>query len=218
MGGRRQQAEYLTDLGLEPETLVRLSEDPNIIGLKQSVDFRSPGKHREDTREVITRAGEGTKIVVRTLDAGADKPLAFLNDAPEENPALGLRGTIRTSYAGRDQRSGWRPTTHRQRQRMTGYPRGGPGLTHSEGQAGSRQLQRRFGEALPVARDRARPALVVGEVHDLVRGMRAVIRVGEAEQHDPNIVAGWARRCCRVVCGRGSGHFGGNWRLPMCAV
>jgi phosphotransferase system enzyme I (PtsI) len=26
------------------------------------------------------------------LDAGADKPLSFLNDAPEENPALGLRG------------------------------------------------------------------------------------------------------------------------------
>ena len=34
----------------------------------------------------------GRKVVVRALDAGADKPLAFLNDAPEENPALGLRG------------------------------------------------------------------------------------------------------------------------------
>lgn len=34
----------------------------------------------------------GTKVVVRALDAGADKPLAFLNDAEEENPALGLRG------------------------------------------------------------------------------------------------------------------------------
>ena len=29
---------------------------------------------------------------MRALDAGADKPLAFLNDAHEENPALGLRG------------------------------------------------------------------------------------------------------------------------------
>jgi phosphotransferase system enzyme I (PtsI) len=28
---------------------------------------------------------------VRALDAGADKPLAFLNDAHEDNPALGLR-------------------------------------------------------------------------------------------------------------------------------
>lgn len=34
----------------------------------------------------------GQKVVVRALDAGADKPLAFLNDAHEENPALGLRG------------------------------------------------------------------------------------------------------------------------------
>ena len=34
----------------------------------------------------------GRKVVVRALDAGADKPLRFLNDAEEENPALGLRG------------------------------------------------------------------------------------------------------------------------------
>jgi phosphotransferase system enzyme I (PtsI) len=34
----------------------------------------------------------GKKVVVRALDAGADKPLAFLNAAHEENPALGLRG------------------------------------------------------------------------------------------------------------------------------
>ncbi|MEO8095080.1 MAG: phosphoenolpyruvate--protein phosphotransferase [Pseudolysinimonas sp.] len=34
----------------------------------------------------------GRKVVVRALDAGADKPLAFLTSAPEQNPALGLRG------------------------------------------------------------------------------------------------------------------------------
>ena len=34
----------------------------------------------------------GKKVIVRALDAGADKPLSFLNDEPEENPALGLRG------------------------------------------------------------------------------------------------------------------------------
>jgi phosphotransferase system enzyme I (PtsI) len=32
------------------------------------------------------------KVVVRVLDAGADKPLAFLTDQGEENPALGRRG------------------------------------------------------------------------------------------------------------------------------
>jgi phosphotransferase system enzyme I (PtsI) len=34
----------------------------------------------------------GRKIVLRTLDAGADKPLPFLGLADEENPALGVRG------------------------------------------------------------------------------------------------------------------------------
>ncbi|GAB3528414.1 phosphoenolpyruvate--protein phosphotransferase [Arthrobacter monumenti] len=34
----------------------------------------------------------GCKVVVRTLDAGADKPLPFLTDATEPNPALGVRG------------------------------------------------------------------------------------------------------------------------------
>lgn len=38
----------------------------------------------------------GRKIVVRTLDAGADKPLPFLNLDHEENPALGVRG-LRTA-------------------------------------------------------------------------------------------------------------------------
>ncbi|MBB5639553.1 phosphoenolpyruvate--protein phosphotransferase [Cryobacterium roopkundense] len=42
--------------------------------------------------ERMLRAFPGKKVVVRALDAGADKPLAFLNDAREENPALGLRG------------------------------------------------------------------------------------------------------------------------------
>ncbi|WP_291056871.1 phosphoenolpyruvate--protein phosphotransferase [Herbiconiux sp.] len=40
----------------------------------------------------LLQAFSGKKVVVRALDAGADKPLSFLNDAAEENPALGLRG------------------------------------------------------------------------------------------------------------------------------
>jgi phosphoenolpyruvate-protein phosphotransferase (PTS system enzyme I) len=42
--------------------------------------------------ERLFAAFAGKKVVVRALDAGADKPLSFLNDEPEENPALGLRG------------------------------------------------------------------------------------------------------------------------------
>ncbi|MEW1958734.1 putative PEP-binding protein [Kineococcus sp. NPDC059986] len=44
---------------------------------------------------VFTAFGD-RKVVVRTLDAGADKPLAFVDVAAEENPALGVRG-LRTS-------------------------------------------------------------------------------------------------------------------------
>jgi len=40
----------------------------------------------------------GHRVVVRTLDVGADKPLPFLEREPEPNPALGLRG-IRLSLA-----------------------------------------------------------------------------------------------------------------------
>ncbi|MPZ72763.1 MAG: phosphoenolpyruvate--protein phosphotransferase [Nitriliruptorales bacterium] len=34
----------------------------------------------------------GRKVVVRTLDVGADKPLPFVEPGPGDNPALGLRG------------------------------------------------------------------------------------------------------------------------------
>lgn len=34
----------------------------------------------------------GRKVVVRTLDAGSDKPLPFANADDEQNPALGVRG------------------------------------------------------------------------------------------------------------------------------
>ncbi|AIJ22487.1 putative PEP-binding protein [Amycolatopsis methanolica] len=40
----------------------------------------------------------GKPVVVRTLDAGADKPLAFLAPEPEPNPALGVRG-VRVAFA-----------------------------------------------------------------------------------------------------------------------
>ncbi len=42
-------------------------------------------------REVFSHFAD-QKVVVRVLDAGADKPLAFLTDSGEENPALGRRG------------------------------------------------------------------------------------------------------------------------------
>ena len=46
----------------------------------------------------IAQALDGRPVIVRTLDAGADKPLPFLRQAPEDNPFLGLRG-LRLSLA-----------------------------------------------------------------------------------------------------------------------
>jgi phosphoenolpyruvate-protein phosphotransferase/dihydroxyacetone kinase phosphotransfer subunit len=42
-------------------------------------------------RAVFSRFG-GRRVVVRTLDAGSDKPIPFLGYAEEPNPALGIRG------------------------------------------------------------------------------------------------------------------------------
>ena len=44
----------------------------------------------------VFSAFRGRKVVVRTLDAGADKPLGFVTQPDEPNPALGIRG-LRTS-------------------------------------------------------------------------------------------------------------------------
>src|ERR687897_418533 len=44
----------------------------------------------------VFAAFPGRKVVVRTLDAGADKPLEFVTVPDEPNPALGVRG-LRTS-------------------------------------------------------------------------------------------------------------------------
>ncbi|WP_100298114.1 phosphoenolpyruvate--protein phosphotransferase [Streptomyces aculeolatus] len=45
----------------------------------------------EAYRQVLKAFPEG-RVVVRVLDAGADKPLEFLTPADEPNPALGVRG------------------------------------------------------------------------------------------------------------------------------
>lgn len=44
------------------------------------------------TYTTVFQAFGERKVVVRTLDAGADKPLAFAHLGDEENPALGVRG------------------------------------------------------------------------------------------------------------------------------
>lgn len=71
---------------LEPDTLVHLARNANVIGLKQSVDFRNPGKFRDDTLDVIRRAaGEGFSVV-----SGEDDSLFAILE-------LGGRGIITAS-------------------------------------------------------------------------------------------------------------------------
>jgi len=60
----------------------------------------SPPDELEQTAayQKIADALGGRPLTIRTLDAGGDKPIAYLPQPPEENPALGLRG-VRTSLA-----------------------------------------------------------------------------------------------------------------------
>lgn len=54
-------------------------------------DMPAPAE-QQAAYEAVFRAVGGRKVVLRTLDAGADKPLPFLALRPEPNPALGVRG------------------------------------------------------------------------------------------------------------------------------
>ena len=49
-------------------------------------------EEQTDTYTKVLEAFGERRVVVRTLDAGADKPLSFADLGAEENPALGVRG------------------------------------------------------------------------------------------------------------------------------
>ncbi|MFK4069927.1 phosphoenolpyruvate--protein phosphotransferase [Streptomyces sp. NPDC029674] len=59
--------------------------------LDDSTKAPSEEKQVEAYRKVLEAFPEG-RVVVRVLDAGADKPLDFLTPGDEPNPALGVRG------------------------------------------------------------------------------------------------------------------------------
>jgi phosphotransferase system enzyme I (PtsI) len=58
-------------------------------------------EEQRDAYSQVLQAFPGRKVVVRTLDAGADKPLPFLGLGEEPNPALGIRG-LRTALVRPD--------------------------------------------------------------------------------------------------------------------
>jgi phosphotransferase system enzyme I (PtsI) len=92
----------LVNLGAPQELPAAAAADSEGVGLFRTeflyLDREQAPTGEEQTaayREVFA-AFAGRRVVVRTLDAGADKPLPFATAADEQNPALGVRG-LRTA-------------------------------------------------------------------------------------------------------------------------
>lgn len=88
----------LANLGAPDEAADAVSLGAEGVGLLRTeflyLDAReapSVDLQRQRYTELLQAFG-GKKVVVRVLDAGADKQLRFLGHTPEENPALGRRG------------------------------------------------------------------------------------------------------------------------------
>lgn len=88
----------LANVGTAEDARVAVRAGAQGVGLLRT-EFCFLGRDEEPTVEEQTDAYAEIfecfttdKIVVRTLDAGADKPLPFLTDTTEPNPALGVRG------------------------------------------------------------------------------------------------------------------------------
>jgi len=85
-------AEKALKLGAEAVGLLRtellfLDRDTAPTEAEQRADYQA-----------VVDAMRGKSVIIRTLDVGADKELAYLPMPAEENPALGLRG-VRLSFA-----------------------------------------------------------------------------------------------------------------------
>ncbi|MCL3859955.1 phosphoenolpyruvate--protein phosphotransferase [Actinotalea sp. K2] len=84
--GTAEDAERIADVAVEGVGLFRTE----VLFLGRT-SAPTEDEQAEVYARVLTALG-GRKVVIRTLDAGADKPLAFVTQAGEENPALGVRG------------------------------------------------------------------------------------------------------------------------------
>ncbi|WP_340555967.1 phosphoenolpyruvate--protein phosphotransferase [Streptomyces sp. GSL17-111] len=88
----------LANLGALHELPAAAAADSEGVGLFRT-EFLYLDREEAPTGEEQTAAYRqvfaafpGRRVVVRTLDAGADKPLPFVTAADEQNPALGVRG------------------------------------------------------------------------------------------------------------------------------
>lgn len=95
---------------LEPETLIRLARHPDVIGLKQAVDFRSAGKHRDDTVRVIGETSGDLSVLsgeddalVDVLALGGSGIITAAGNIPEV--AAAFLGVLEAWEAGEDGRA-----------------------------------------------------------------------------------------------------------------
>ncbi|WP_337004665.1 MULTISPECIES: phosphoenolpyruvate--protein phosphotransferase [unclassified Microbacterium] len=93
-----ERVALLANVGGAPDAIAAAAAHAEGIGLFRTefcfldqVDAPSVEEQTAAYRGVLA-AFPGRKVVVRTLDAGSDKPLPFANAEHEDNPALGVRG------------------------------------------------------------------------------------------------------------------------------
>jgi phosphocarrier protein FPr len=102
--GDGRRLEVFANIGSVPEAARAVEQGAEGVGLLRTeflfLDRATPPTEDEQLAVLteIAHALAGRPMVVRTLDAGADKPLPFLRQEPEDNPFLGRRG-IRLSLA-----------------------------------------------------------------------------------------------------------------------
>lgn len=99
--GRTQdghRVEVLANLSGSREVRAAVESGAEGVGLLRTEFLFLEREHPPDEEEQeavyreVAEGLDGRPLILRTLDAGADKPLPFLRQAPEDNPFLGLRG------------------------------------------------------------------------------------------------------------------------------
>jgi phosphotransferase system enzyme I (PtsI) len=94
--------QLLVNIGGDKDLAGAAAADSEGVGLFRTefLFLDRPEAPTRDQQQAVYRrvfdAFTGRKVVVRTLDAGADKPLQFVTTPDEPNPALGVRG-LRTA-------------------------------------------------------------------------------------------------------------------------
>jgi phosphoenolpyruvate-protein phosphotransferase (PTS system enzyme I) len=90
--------QLLVNLGSQADLAAAAAVDSEGVGLFRTEFLFLDRETAPTVDEQVDAYGQvfaafsGRKVVVRTLDAGADKPLAFVDHGDEPNPALGVRG------------------------------------------------------------------------------------------------------------------------------